>query len=195
MQDPKSLESKIVQIEGPGGEFGVAFAGTSKESLCYFYQDSKRKHINFDANSDEAGNCLGMATSGHVRKRVMTFEPKIEGVKREDLFEYEDECGNYYISWVGGMPEREHAFYYGDDKYEFCFYADRKWDGNKFDVDIKNATIYRFHGPRPRINAEDFDRIGRNMAKFFSERWFLVPNKPIPPTEKFRSLTLSWLLP
>jgi hypothetical protein len=41
MQDPKALESKIVQIEGPEGEFGIACAGASKEGLYYFYRDSK----------------------------------------------------------------------------------------------------------------------------------------------------------
>jgi hypothetical protein len=124
----------------------------------------------------------------------MTFQPKIEGVKRERLFEYEDECGKFYIGRVGQMPEREHTFYYADSRYEFCFYADQKWKGNEFEVDVKNATIYRFHGPKPRINPDDFDRISRNMAKFFAERWFLVASKPIPSTEHFRGMRLSWAL-
>jgi hypothetical protein len=41
MTDPESLESKIVRIEGPGGDFGIAFAGTGKEGLHYFYRDSR----------------------------------------------------------------------------------------------------------------------------------------------------------
>jgi hypothetical protein len=124
----------------------------------------------------------------------MAFEPKIEGVKQADLFEYEEECGKFYIAGVGGMPEREHAFYYGDGKYEFCFYAVSHWEGDEYTVEVNDATIYRFHGPSPRISPDDFDRIGRNMSKFFAERWFLAPRKPIPSTEKFRSLYLSWLL-
>jgi hypothetical protein len=124
----------------------------------------------------------------------VAFQPTIEGVNPRYLFEYEDECGQCHIGGTGGMPEREFAFYYGDSKYEFCFYADEHWEGNEFDVEVKNATIYRFHGPRPRIDPADFDRIRRNMTRFFATRWFLDPTKPIPPTEKFRSLKLSWLL-
>ena len=125
----------------------------------------------------------------------MTFEPKIEGVERSSLFEYEDECGKCYIGGIGGMPEREHGFYYADSKYEFCFYADRHWEGSEYDVEVQNATIYRFHWPRPRINPDHFDRIGRNMTSFFAARWFHLPSQLIPQTEKFRSLSLSWVLP
>ncbi len=142
----------------------------------------------------DTDQAISLAGDGDDGKRLMAFEPKIKGVNSSGLFEYEDELGKCYIGGTGGMPEREHAFYYADDKYEFCFYADRNWDGDEFDVDVKNATIYRFHGPRPDIDPADFDRISRNMVKFFATRWFLVPGKPIPPTEKFRSLKLSWRL-
>ena len=124
----------------------------------------------------------------------MTFEPKIEGVRQEDLFEYEDKYGKCYIGWVGGMPEREHAFYYADSKYEFCFYAMQHWKGSEYVVEVKDATIYRFHGPSPRISPDNFDRVSRNMAKFFADRWFLIPSKPIPSAERFRGLNLSWVL-
>ena len=122
----------------------------------------------------------------------MTFEPTIDGVEASDLFEYEDEFGKCYIGGVGGMPERSHAFYYADQKYEFCFYADQNWEGSEVDVVVRDATIYRFHGPSPHIDPDDFNRIGRNMAKFFSAHWFLSPKRPIPSTEKFRSLKLEW---
>jgi hypothetical protein len=124
----------------------------------------------------------------------MDFEPKMKGVARSSLFEYEDKYGKCYIGSVGGMPEREHTFYYADHRYEFCFYADQKWDGSSFDIDVTEATIYRFHGPRPHVDPADFDRIARNMAKFFASRWFLAPRDPIPSSEKFRGLKLSWTL-
>jgi hypothetical protein len=100
----------------------------------------------------------------------------------------------FYIAWVGGMPEREHAFYYADGKYEFCFYAERLWHGSQYDVVVKYATVDRFHGANPRINPEDFERIRRNMAAYFSDRWFFIPTEPMPPTEEFRSVVLSWRL-
>jgi hypothetical protein len=128
----------------------------------------------------------------NIEEAKMAFTPQIEGIKPSDLFEFDGEFGKFYMTDVGGMPERENAFYYADGKYEFCFYADRTWEGDQFDVEVKNATIYRFHGPHPRINPDDFDRIARNMARFFASRWFLTANKPIPPTEKFRNLKFSW---
>jgi hypothetical protein len=116
----------------------------------------------------------------------------IDGVEASSLFEYDDEFGKCYIGGVGGMPE--HPFYYADHKYEFCFYADQNWEGSDLDVVVEDATIYRFHGPSPHIYPDDFVRISRNMAKFFCARWFLGPERPIPSTEKFRSLKLSWVL-
>ena len=113
---------------------------------------------------------------------------------RKDLVEYTDELGKVYIGGVGYMPEPGVGFYYRDAKYEFCFYADCKYDGDKFDIDVRDATVQRFRGVKPRINFQDFDRIARNVARFFAERWFLSSRKPVPPNEHFRSLKLSWRL-
>jgi len=124
----------------------------------------------------------------------MAFKPKIDGVNEKELLEYESDGHKFYMAWVGGMPEREHAFYYADDRHEFCFYADRKWEGSEYDVYVRNATIYRFHGSHPRINPDDYGYLRERMARFFSERWFLDPLRPIPANEKFRNLTLSWVL-
>jgi hypothetical protein len=122
----------------------------------------------------------------------MEFEPTIKGVQRNDLVEYTDELGKVCIGGVGYMPEPGVGFYYRDAKYEFCFYADCKYDADKFDVDVRNATVQRFHGASSRIDYQDFDRVARNMARFFAERSVLDPRKP--PTEKFHRLKFSWLL-
>jgi hypothetical protein len=135
-----------------------------------------------------------LADQDHANETEMAFKPKIEGVKQSSLVEFKNESGQFYTAWLGGMPEREHTFYYADGKYEFCFYAERHWEGDQYDVVVKDATIYPFHGPSPRIDPEDFECIRRNMATFFAGRWFLVPTESIPSTEKFRSLMLSWRL-
>jgi hypothetical protein len=36
-------ETKLVKIEGPDGEFGIAFYGANREGLRYLYQDSKHR--------------------------------------------------------------------------------------------------------------------------------------------------------
>jgi hypothetical protein len=137
---------------------------------------------------------INITSENYVPGDTMAFEPTIQGIDASWLFEFEDECGKYYITNVGGMPEREHTFYYGDGKYEFCFYARQHWEGSEFDVEVYDATVRRFYGPSPRIDPQDFDRISRNMARFFAVRWFLSARRPIPSTEKFRSLKLSWVL-
>jgi hypothetical protein len=34
------------------------------------------------------------------------------------------------------MPEPGFCFYYRDTKYEFCFYADSKYEGSSHDVEV-----------------------------------------------------------
>ena len=124
----------------------------------------------------------------------MIPNPKIEGVDPKYLFEYEGEHGEFYIGPIGGMLERTFGFYYRDEKYELCFYADRVWDGKNYDVLIEDATMLKFHGASPRVEPRDYDGIAHNMTRFFSERFFLSPRRPIPATEEFRSLRLVWKL-
>lgn len=124
----------------------------------------------------------------------MAFEPTIEGIEAKYIVECDGEPGKFYVGSIGAMPETGWGFYYRDDEYEFCFYADRSWDGIKFDIDVNDATRSRFTGASPDINPRDYDRIARNMAKFFAARFFIVPTRPIPPTEEFRHLRLSWKL-
>ena len=125
----------------------------------------------------------------------MIPNPKIEGVDPNDLFEYEGDKGFFYIGLIGAMPERTLGFYYRDDQYEFCFYAEQEWDGRRvYDVVVRDASMFRFTGPSPKIDRRDYDVIASNMTRFFSERFFFVPKKPIPSTEKFRNLRFSWKL-
>lgn len=43
MNMQKFDDSKIVNIQGPNGEFGIAAAGTTKEGFCYLYSDGKHR--------------------------------------------------------------------------------------------------------------------------------------------------------
>jgi hypothetical protein len=128
------------------------------------------------------------------REPKMPFEPKIEGINKSTLIEIKGERGNCYMASVGGMPERLHTFFNGDDTYQFCFYANRKWEGDEFDVEVFEASIYRFHGPRPYVNPDDMEYIRQNTEKFFTTRCFLTFREPIPSTEKLRKVILSWRL-
>jgi hypothetical protein len=126
------------------------------------------------------------------------FTSKMAGIEQKYLFEYEDERGKCHIGYAGGiMPERPGwAFYYSDGTYEFCFYANRVWEGNDtYDVEVKDATAQHMYGGTPHIDPADISRIRRNMEKFFLTRNFLTPIRPICPGEQFRNLILSWRLP
>lgn len=39
----KSLESRIVTLQGPGGAFGMARDGGTQEGIRYYYRDSKQR--------------------------------------------------------------------------------------------------------------------------------------------------------
>lgn len=43
MAASKSLESRIVTLQGPGGEFGMAFDGAHRDGLHFLYRDSKHQ--------------------------------------------------------------------------------------------------------------------------------------------------------
>lgn len=125
-----------------------------------------------------------------------TSNPKLkplEGVAEKFIFEIDGADGPCFIAWVGGMPEREHAFIYRDKDVFFYFYARRTWEGNDvYDVDIENATVSKFTGPTPQIRPEYLGQIARNMRSFFERRMYLDSSEPRPATEYFRNLTFSW---
>ena len=122
---------------------------------------------------------INVTSRDDVPGDMMEFEPKIKGINASSLFEVEDDLGKCYIGGAGGMPERLHTFYYADVKYEFCFYTRRHWEGDEYDVEVYDASVDRFTGPSPRIDPRDFDRISRNMTRFFTVRSFRVPRKLI----------------
>ena len=100
----------------------------------------------------------------------MSFTPRIKGIDPNAICEISGKRGGCYIASAGGMPEREHTFYYADPSYEFCFYVTRSWDGNVFDIDIYNATRERFTSLPPSIRVGDLGYILHNIQIFVSTR-------------------------
>jgi hypothetical protein len=68
MKDVSSNDFKIAKIDGPDGEFGIAFGGTTKEGFYYLYQDEKRRFLFFvDINPKPVWTVTVESTSGlHV---------------------------------------------------------------------------------------------------------------------------------
>ncbi|MCP3446165.1 hypothetical protein [Bradyrhizobium sp. CCGUVB14] len=132
-------------------------------------------------------------TSGEAEGPFTSVQPPTDDASSKYIVSIDGPEGRCFIAWIGGMPEREHAFVYRDKDYHFYFYAQSRWDGKTtYDVDVENATVSKFTGPHPRIRAQDFARIERNIKAFFEERWFMNSSKVRPPEEIFRNLSFSW---
>lgn len=116
-----------------------------------------------------------------------------DGISPEFIIEIDKSTG-CFIGSAGGMPEREHTFLYHDNKYHFYFYAEQKWEGCTYDVNIVDASVRRFHGPGPQILDADVPIIRKNMARFFRERRFFDSSSARPESEIFRDLAINWKL-
>jgi hypothetical protein len=121
----------------------------------------------------------------------MTFKVTIPGIDEKYLWEIQGRHGLCHIGQCGGMPELEHGFYYGDEQYEFCFYARKIYRGSEFDIEVYQASVRRFAGPNPVVSRKDLDYIKANMEQFFATREFLRSRRPINQKEKLRILTIS----
>ncbi|WP_316177408.1 MULTISPECIES: hypothetical protein [unclassified Bradyrhizobium] len=119
-------------------------------------------------------------------------QPAIKGVRPDDPVGYADEPGNFHIGGAGQMPRTGIPLLRPEHEYEFCFYADSKYEGGSYDVEVTMTSTDRFTGSSVQIDPEDLDRTTRNMRRFFSDRCFLMPRIPIPAGEHFRSLRMLW---
>jgi hypothetical protein len=139
------------------------------------------------ASATAFNRVVGMPIS---RRDKMTFKVTIPRIEEKYLVEIQGRYGPCYIVGIGNRPELEHGFYYGDARYEFCFYAEIAYHGNEFDIDVYDASVRRFDGPSPIVKPEDLDYIKESMAKFFETRAF-IGSGPIDPNVKLRSLAIS----
>ncbi len=103
-----------------------------------------------------------------------------------------DPVSQCFISGAGMTPGLGYTFVYEDKQYHFYFFADAKWAGNDYDVDVFHAGRTRFGGNPPLIADQDMPQILSNMRKFFETRRFIGARDLRPPNEVFRDLIFSW---
>lgn len=87
---------------------------------------------------------------------------------------------------------RGFAFYYHDKRHDFFFYADTKWDGQSYDVLIKEAACSRSGAKTPEILPVELPNILERITLFFQQRDFLQPSKLRKTSAAFRRVILEW---
>jgi hypothetical protein len=124
------------------------------------------------------------------------FEVRIPGINPDNLTELQGENGLFYVTRIGGKPEMEHGFFYGDEKHQFCFYAHyQPAQGSKvdYDVEVHHITTGRLEGPFlrkiPRLEA---DYIENNIRKFFKTCSFFLRKSRITTAEHPREIHFTW---
>lgn len=124
---------------------------------------------------------------------AMKFEPKIEGITLLKLIELDGDRGPFYIKNAGGTPDLENGFFYGDDRYQFCFYAsisDSKETG-KVRIVIFDASIQRLgRGGKFMVAKEDVEYLEKNIRKLFETRFFFDLEKTV--SDPYCQVQFTW---
>ena len=110
----------------------------------------------------------------------MTFSknltPVIDGIDPNRLIELDGERGSFFIGKAGGRPELEHGFFYGDDRYQFCFYVNlitNTQGKNTLETEIFDATNQRLgQGGQFKAKIDDVNYLENNIRKLFVTRAF-----------------------
>jgi hypothetical protein len=83
---------------------------------------------------------------------MIKLQPEVD-IKTADLIEFNGDHGPFYVCNAGGWPERGDCFFYGDQKYQFFFYAEFTSLGRtEYKIEVKRATERRLAGPPARID-------------------------------------------
>lgn len=125
----------------------------------------------------------------------MSFDLRVSGIDRNDLTEISGDQGPFYIANIGGKPELENGFFYGDSNNQFFFYVNIVvFEGKKYDLDVFAATSGRFSGVKPSSPSSHLATIQSNIEKFFRERDFFTPSNPSTEANRknLRSVRFTW---
>src|SRR4051812_4889635 len=131
-----------------------------------------------------------------TNSRIYAYvELQVPGVPRERLTEIPGEQGPFYIASIGGKPELENGFFYGDDNSQFCFYANiNVLEGKRYDIDVFEASSGRFSGPAPKFAGDHLATIQKNITICFRERDFFTPTALSTEANRknLRSVRFTW---
>ena len=130
--------------------------------------------------------------------QTTTFQLRMEGLKPEKLVEIQGEKGPFYTCTSGSTPELRKGFFYGDDRYQFCFFTKLIADppvGDRpalYDLEIYYATCRRIDGVLPKMPRADVEYIERNITHLFRTHDFTIPTRPVRPDDSPREIRFTW---
>jgi hypothetical protein len=121
------------------------------------------------------------------RCRMFQPDPNVTDIPLDKMVRLDGVDGPFFVTTAGANPWLDDCHFYGDDTYQFFFYARRKnMPDGKSSIEIHHATTKRMTGPRPRISHADLARVEANITKLFTERRYLFLDKP---------MTVGWVPP
>ena len=113
-------------------------------------------------------------------------------IKPHDLIEVAGKTGPFYVLLTGGNLMYRDCLFYGDEKVQFFFYAtwEKQPDGSGRII-IHHATTRRMEGPRPKLAADDLERVEANLKQLFTERQYVFLERPADPSLS-RTIEFTW---
>lgn len=124
------------------------------------------------------------------------FEVRIPDVDPAQLVEFQGENGPFYLTRIGGKPELEKGFFYGDSKHQFCFYIRVDWKPTAkghYDVEVYQVTPRRLEGVFVRkLPRADATYIEKNIKKVFETRDSFFIERPLNDCDHPDEVRFTW---
>ena len=126
------------------------------------------------------------------------FVLRMDGLEPENLIQIQGEKGPFYVCISGSSPELRNGCFYGDDRYQFCFFTKFIFDRQKtdqpvpYDIDVYYATAGRVTGGLPKIPKKDVEYIERNITHLWRTRRVTHPGMPVNPNDAPREIRFTW---
>jgi hypothetical protein len=126
------------------------------------------------------------------------FELRMEGLDPAKLVKIQGEHGPFYTCISGSDPGLKNGLFYGDNRYQFCFFTryifDRSSGKNPepYDLEVYDATVQRLRGTLVNVPNADAEYLERNIAHLLRTREVTMPSKPVNPNDAPREIRFTW---
>jgi hypothetical protein len=124
---------------------------------------------------------------------MLKIDPKVTTeIKSHDLVEVAGKTGPFYVARASMNQMFRECYFYGDKGIQFFFYAawEQQPDG-RGRIKIHHATTLRMEGPRPKLAADDLERVEANLKQLFTERQYVCLERPADPSLS-RTIEFIW---
>jgi hypothetical protein len=84
------------------------------------------------------------------------------------------------------------CYFYGDERYQFFFYADPERGPDGLIYTVNDATTGRLEGIAPKIAEADLPAIEHNITRLFLERDSAFPAEPVREEHRPARVVFTW---